>query len=320
MGEKFDWGSHKISDEVILAGSAVNTPREEADLLCDKAARKHYENFLVISRFTRSDLQQDMAALYAYSRYADDLADEGPYLPEERLRLLDTWENMLNEVSENAWTGKARHPIFVSLANTAQKHDLPVKPFRDLIRAFKLDQTKTRYNTWKEVTEYCQGSANPVGRIVLMLHGVRNEEAFAYSDDICTALQLANHWQDMRRDVRNGRIYMPLSTLSKHNANIEDIESLNLTQEIQNAVSYEVKRAEDLFQRGRSLLQLVDPYLSVSLDLFAAGGERILEQIRRKQYDTINQRVRIGRIGRFRLLFRGWRNLRKVERKKIHRK
>ncbi|MCC6859348.1 MAG: squalene synthase HpnC [Bryobacterales bacterium] len=251
-------------------------------------ATHHYENFHVVSFLLPRRLHQDLYNVYAFCRWADDLGDEiGD--PEESLRLLAWWRRELQEM----YAGRAAHPVFVALRGTAARHDLPPQPFDHLIRAFEQDQTVARYGTWEELLGYCRYSANPVGRLVLMLCGYRDEARFRLSDATCTALQLANFWQDVTVDLQKGRIYIPEEVLVRNGCTGGIPRSA--TPAFRAALREAVQYARRLFREGLPLARMVDRRLSFDLDLFSRGGMRILDKIERQEYDVLTARPSIGK-------------------------
>ena len=253
-------------------------------------ARSHYENFHVVSALLPRELHQDFYNVYAFCRWADDLGDEiGD--ARESLRLLEWWRGQL----EAMYQGSATHPVFVALRTTAARRDLPIEPFADLIRAFVQDQTVTRYRTYDELYGYCRYSANPVGRLVLYLCGYRDPERQRLSDSTCTALQLANFWQDVARDLEKGRLYIPLEALERHGCTVEQIEARSETESFRAVMREAVAIARRLFLEGLPLVRMVDRRLGVDLDLFSRGGLRILDKIERQNYNVLARRPAISK-------------------------
>ncbi len=260
-------------------------------------ARRHYENFHVVSFLLPRALHQDFYNVYAFCRWADDLADEiGD--PAESLRLLRWWRHEL----ERMYQGQCLHPVFVALRATVERHALPQQPFADLIHAFEQDQTVTSYEDWDELLAYCRYSANPVGRLVLGLCGYRDLERQHLSDATCTALQLANFWQDVSVDLAKGRIYLPRQVLTRHGSSYGDIRSLNATPGFRGAMEEAVDLARSFFQQGRPLVRMVNWRLALDVDLFSRGGLCILEKIRRQDYDVLGRRPVVSSFDRIRLL------------------
>jgi len=260
-------------------------------------ATHHYENFHVVSFLLPKYLHQDFYNVYSYCRWADDLADEIGNVAES-LRLLDWWQRELDRMYE----GQAQHPVFVALRDTARKFNIPKQPFADLIRAFVQDQKTTRYQTWEEVLDYCVYSANPVGRLVLYLCGYSDPERQRLSDATCTALQLANFWQDVTVDQLKDRVYLPLDLLAKNNYTVEDLFAHRFDSRFEAVMREAVDQARKLFLTGLPLMRMVDRRLSIDLELFSRGGMRILDKIERQKYDVLSRRPSISKVERVSLL------------------
>lgn len=272
---------------------------EEARRYTRRLARTHYENFLVATWLLPRHLQQPFFDLYSYCRWADDLGDEVAE-PEVALDLLDWWEDELGQ----AQRGRPRHPVFVALAATIAQFDLPLPPFHDLLRAFRQDQTKHRYANWEEVVEYSRYSANPVGRLVLSLCGYRDPERQRLSDDTCTALQLANFWQDVARDWRRDRLYIPLDRLAAHGLDEEAIAEGRFDDRYRSLMRELVGRTRDLFLRGSALAGLVSPGLRIDIALFTRSGLAVLDAIAAADYNTLAIRPVVPRSKQMGLLAR----------------
>jgi len=260
-------------------------------------ATHHYENFHVVSWLLPKRLHQDFYNVYAYCRWADDLGDEMGD-PNESLRLLAWWRGEL----EAMYAGQVKHPVFVALRSTVERYDIPQKPFDDLIRAFEQDQTVTRYGNWEELFEYCRYSANPVGRLVLYLCGYSDAERQRLSDSTCTALQLANFWQDVTVDWEKGRVYIPLDVLERHGVTAGDIDARRATPGFLAAMREVVERARELFADGLPLAGMVDRRLALDIELFSRGGMRILDKIEAQHYDVLSRRPAISKTERVWLL------------------
>lgn len=274
-------------------------PQHEALAYTRWLATHHYENFHVVSFLLPRRLHQDFFNVYSFCRWADDLGDEiGD--SGESLRLLAWWRDELNAM----YRGRARHPVFVALAGTAHKHDLPVEPFDNLIRAFEQDQRVARYRDWKELFDYCRWSANPVGRLVLDLCGYRDQERRMLSDATCTALQLANFWQDVSADLDRGRIYLPLDLLARHGCAVDDVQARRFTPAFGEAMREAVGVARQLFLEGLPLAEMVDRRLAIDLELFSRGGLKILDKIAAQDYDVLRGRPAISKRERAGLLLR----------------
>jgi squalene synthase HpnC len=262
-------------------------------------ATHHYENFNVVSWLLPKSLHQHFYNIYAYCRWADDLADEIPDRT-RALELLAWWERELSACYE----GHPSHPVFVALHETIVAKDIPKQPFADLLKAFRQDQTTKRYVTWDAMIDYCVHSANPVGRLVLYLCGYRDEERQNLSDATCTALQLANFWQDVGRDLEKGRIYIPLDIAANHGLAESDIVARNFDDRYPRLMKDLIARTRALFAHGMPLAKMVDARLSVDLEMFSRGGLAVLDAIEVSGYDTLNHRPSIGKAKQMRLLGR----------------
>jgi squalene synthase HpnC len=270
---------------------------EEARAYTRWLATHHYENFHVVSWLLPRRLHQDFYNVYAFCRWADDLGDEiGDRA--ESLRLLEWWRGELRAM----YAGRARHPVYVALRETVARHDLPIEPFADLIQAFVQDQTVSRYATWEEVFGYCRYSANPVGRLVLQLCGYRDEERQRLSDATCTALQLANFWQDVAVDLEKQRVYIPLEVMARHGYTVEDLEARRETAAFRAVMREVVGVARKLFEEGLPLARKVNRRLAIDVELFSRGGMRILEKIEGQDYNVLRRRPQITRAERAWLL------------------
>lgn len=258
----------------------------------------HYENFHVVSFLLPRGLHQDFYNVYAYCRWADDLGDEIGDTARS-LELLAWWRREL----QSLYAGRPpRHPVFAALRQTIERHQLPLEPFDNLIRAFEQDQTTTRYGDWSGVYGYCVNSANPVGRLVLMLCGYRDPERFRLSDATCTALQLANFWQDVTVDLDKGRIYLPLHLFARHGYSEAELIARRCTPAFRAVMREAVDEAQRLFDEGLSLPRLVDRRLALDLELFSRGGMRVLDKIRALDYDVLRARPAISKAERVALL------------------
>jgi squalene synthase HpnC len=262
----------------------------EAKAYCERLATTHYENFHVASWFLPQRLRPHFYSIYAYCRISDDLGDEVGNR-EESLALLDMWGRELDA----CYRGEARHPVFIALAETIRVCDIPQKPFADLLIAFRQDQTVARYPTMEDVLGYCEYSANPVGRLVLYACGYRSAEMFTLSDFTCTALQLANFWQDVSPDYGRGRIYLPLDDMARFGVTEATIAERQATKAFRELLRYEVNYARGLFEQGLPLIRMVDKELALDLDLFSRGGLEILRAIEHRQYDVLSARPSISK-------------------------
>ena len=276
-----------------------------------RLTRAHAENFTVVSWLLPRHLRDDFGHIYAFCRWADDLGDE-PGDPARSLELLAWWRRELDA----CYAGEPRHPVFVALLPTIHRHDIPRRPFDDLIDAFEQDQRVHRYRDWAQVLDYCTRSADPVGRLVLHVCGHRDAQRRQLSDATCTALQLANFWQDVRRDVlERDRVYVPQDVAGRHGLDVElMVTAIRADADRQRCgacpatagmtalraagratVRELVGRTWPLFQRGRALWPLVEREIRVDIQLFTRGGESILRLIERQGFDTFARRPRLGR-------------------------
>jgi squalene synthase HpnC len=262
-------------------------------------ARSHYENFHVVTFLLPRRLHQDFYNVYAFCRWADDLGDEIGN-PQESLKLLEWWRGELDGMYE----GRASHPVFVALQQTTARHELPKQPFADLIQAFVQDQTVLRYPTWEDLFGYCRYSANPVGRLVLHLCGYRDAQRQALSDATCTALQLANFWQDVVRDLEKGRVYIPLEAIERHGYTLEELEARQETPAFRAVMREAVEVARRQFVEGLPLAGLVHRRLAADIELFSRGGMRVLEKIERQNYNVLARRPSVSRTERVWMLLR----------------
>jgi squalene synthase HpnC len=260
-------------------------------------ATHHYENFHVVSFLLPKRLHQDFYNVYAYCRWADDLGDEIADAAES-LRLLEWWRGEL----DGMYAGHTRHPVFAALRPTVEKYGIPREPFSDLIDAFVQDQTVTRYRGWDDLFGYCRNSANPVGRLVLYLCGYSDGARQRLSDATCTALQLANFWQDVTVDLLKDRVYIPLEIVDRHGYSLEDLYARRFTPAFREVMREIVAKTRELFLVGLPLSKMVDRRLAIDLDLFSRGGMRVLEKIEGQGYDVLGARPAISKMERVRLL------------------
>jgi squalene synthase HpnC/squalene synthase HpnD len=288
-------------NELEIAANAPSTgcTLEAAQNYTRWLATHHYENFNVVSWLLPKELHQHFYNLYAYCRWADDLGDEIPDT-QRALDLLDWWEQELNDCYE----GQPSHPVFIALRKTIIAKDIPRQPFADLLKAFRQDQTVKRYPTWDAVLNYCLYSANPVGRLVLYLCGYRDDQRQRLSDATCTALQLANFWQDVARDLEKGRIYIPLDAAAAHGLTESDIVERRFDDRYINLMKDLIVRTRALFAQGMPLAKMVDTGLRVDLEMFSRGGIAVLDAIEAAGYNTLHHRPSIGKAKQARLLGR----------------
>ncbi len=272
---------------------------DDARAYTRQLANSHYENFHVVSFLLPTRLHQDFYNVYAFCRWADDLSDEIGDTAES-LRLLAWWRR---ELAGMFW-GEARHPVFVALRDTARRHDLPCAPFEDLITAFEQDQRVASYETFEEILDYCRYSANPVGRLVLYLCGYGDPERQSLSDHTCSALQLANFWQDVAIDLEKNRIYLPLEWLRRFGFSEEDLRARVFRPAFRDVMREAVSRARELFLKGLPLVGMVDRRLALDLDLFTRGGLLVLDKIERLGFNVLERRPAISKAERAALLLR----------------
>jgi squalene synthase HpnC len=285
--------------EFVRSPEALRKPysTDEAVAYTRWLATHHYENFHVVSFLLPKRLHQDFYNVYSYCRWADDLGDEiGDKT--ESLRLLDWWSGELNEMYE----GRAKHPVFVALLPTIRKYSIPRQPFADLVAAFIQDQQVSRYRDWDELFGYCRNSANPVGRLVLFLCGYSDPLRQELSDATCTALQLANFWQDVTVDLLKDRIYIPLEIMERHGYTEEELFAHRFTPAFREVMREIVGKARELFRQGMPLPGMVDRRLALDIDLFSRGGMRVLDKIEQQGYDVLAARPAISKGERVRLL------------------
>jgi squalene synthase HpnC len=290
-------GWAKLPPEYAIPPAAPSL--EQSRAYCERLARSHYENFSVASWFLPARLRQHFFNVYAYCRISDDLGDEVGN-PAASLLLLDQWQRELDA----CYAGSPRHPVFVALAETVRKFEIPQHEFSDLLTAFRQDQTITRYETFDDLLGYCRNSANPVGHLVLYLCGYRDAERQKLSDYTCTALQLANFWQDVSVDYEKGRIYLPLESLRRFGVSEEDLTANRNTSSFCEMMRFEVARAREWFERGLPLVGKVDKELAIDLELFTRGGQEILNAIEKQGYAVLGRRPSISKSRKLALVAR----------------
>ena len=273
---------------------------------CARVARRHYENFTIGSWLLPRRLRQDLAAVYAFARGADDIADEGETTG--RLQRLQAWEEKLLACARDP--GAAADPVFVALGHTIAARALPLEPFRDLLEAFRRDAAgeTRRFATLADLLGYCRCSANPVGRLVLALFGHRDAARQSRADDICTALQLTNFWQDVAGDLDRGRVYLPDEDLERFAGSRDALAARRVNAAFRDLLAFEVARTRTLFERGLPLADMVGRRLRHEVRIFARGGLAILARIESVGYDVFRRRPTLGRAELLRLVVRGlWR-------------
>ncbi len=282
--------------------SAAARSVAEAFAYCERVAREHYENFPVGSLLIPRSRRRHVCSIYAFARTADDFADEGyetgEWTEDRRLAALDDWERKL----EDCCDGRADHPVFIALGATIRELRLPISLFRDLLSAFRQDVVKRRYENFDEVLDYCARSANPIGRLILLLFDYRDERLHQLSDHICAGLQLANFWQDVELDARKDRVYLPRDEMAWFGVGLDDLRQRRFSHRYAALMKFQVERAKSLFEGGRALPGLVSGRLAIELRLIWLGGMRILERIEELGYDTLNTRPTITTPDKIRLL------------------
>ena len=240
---------------------------------CQKIAAQHYENFPTASKLIRSDLRPAVAAIYAFARAADDMADEGNDAPDIRIKQIDAWESLLERCVEE----ELDHPVFLALGDSIQRFDLPIQLLHDLLTAFRMDCSIHHYATEQELLFYCKHSANPVGRLILALHGIDDAKALHASDCICTALQLTNFWQDFSIDLPKGRCYLPESWLAKQNITGAALIASDVNiEQISPVMAQAIAFTDNLFQEGAALLPMLPWRLRLQIAATLHGGQAIL--------------------------------------------
>jgi phytoene synthase len=259
---------------------------------------RHYENFPVASRFVPRDKRDALAAIYAFARYADDVADEPGV--EDRLEKLAAWRELLR----GCYAGQAQDPVFMALGDAARRFQLSFQNFNNLLRAFESDVRTNRHPDFSSLRDYCVCSANPVGRLVLELFGHRDPELFALSDCICTALQLTNFWQDVAVDFERDRIYLPLADLERFHCTLDDLRAGRAGQRWRELMKFEIARTRQFFERGRALPERVTPRLRFQIRLTWLGGTAILRKIESVDYDVFRRRPSLSKLDWVGLLFR----------------
>jgi squalene synthase HpnC len=297
------WPKDRSMDDVLSEGWArlpatYRIPPQAPDIsearaYCARLARGHYENFSVASWFLPKRLHQHFFNVYAYCRISDDLGDE---VGDTRLSLalLDRWEEELGAMyGSNGGGHTPTHPVFVALAETVQEFGIPQHEFSNLLTAFRQDQTVSRYESFDDLLGYCRNSANPVGHLVLYLCGYADDERQQLSDCTCTALQLANFWQDVGDDWRRGRVYLPQRDMEVFHVTEATIAEGIATEPFRGLLRTEVGYARELFEEGLPLIGMVDRELAIDLDLFSRGGLEILRAIEEREFDVLSKRPAI---------------------------
>jgi phytoene synthase len=255
----------------------------------------HYENFPVASLLLPVNLREPVEAIYAFARSADDIADEGDTPPEKRLEQLTTYRNAIDAIENGGLPGmRGLPPLFARLARIVLNNNLPLKPFHDLLDAFQQDVSKKRYEDFTDLADYCRRSANPIGRLLLVLYNASTLDNLLLSDCICTGLQLVNFWQDVAQDWKKGRIYLPLQDLAQFKVTEEDIAASRCDERWQALLAFEVERARAILTTGAPLAYRLPGRIGWELRLIVASGLRILDRIEAVGYDVFARSPRIG--------------------------
>jgi squalene synthase HpnC len=290
-----------FSDDLRRYGpGAKNRLSREASLAyCARLAAEHYENFSVVTWLTPREHRPAFRSIYAFCRWSDDLGDEVGD-PFRSCELLSWWRDELRAM----YRGQTSHPVMIALAETVEEYRIPIEPFERLISAFLQDQEVTRYETFEQLLEYCERSANPVGRLVLYVAGADEPENVRLADSICTGLQLANFWQDVARDLAIGRIYLPREDRDRFGCSKGELRLGVCTPAIRQLMEFEVGRAREFFENGRSLVRRVGRGMAVDIDLFVRGGMAILDAIEARGFDVLSARPSLSRSTKLRLIAR----------------
>jgi hydroxysqualene synthase len=295
-GTMFDGEGAVVPTRPLLTSDLKQAVRRtwnvpQAFQFCEKLARDHYENFPVASLLVPREKRRHVYAIYAFARIADDYADEPGLTLAERVDSLSVWDEQLID----AYRGHAHHPVFVALRETVDRFEIPIDLFQRLLKAFRSDVTTHRYESFDDVLGYCENSANPIGRLLLLLFNYRSETTMEYSDSICTALQLTNFWQDVTVDLEKDRVYIPLDDIREFGYSEEELLSLHCSQSFRDLMCYEVERTEQMFQDGRPLIRTVGSDLRTELRLTWKGGMHILNKIQRNNFDVLSQRPALSK-------------------------
>lgn len=273
--------------------------RDEAMRYCAALTASHYENFSVVTWLTPPHLIPAFQAVYAFCRWSDDLGDEiGDR--ERSTALLSWWRGELRAMFD----GEPRHPVMIALREVVEEFAIPIDPFEALISAFEQDQVTTDYDSYEQLLDYCTRSANPVGHLILYLGRVHTPENVEFSDATCTALQLANFWQDASRDLDIGRIYLPREDRERFGYSDEDLNARRFTPDFARLLAFEVERTRALFRVGEPLANRLPGRLAVDIELFTRGGQAILDRIEAQGYDVFRTRPTVGKAAKLGLLAR----------------
>ena len=267
----------------------------DAYLKAEEFAKSHYENFPVVSLFIKKEMRKHVAIIYWFARTADDIADEDNFTVEERLLKINNFNERLTHIVAGDYTDEYEHALYL----TINERKLTPVYFSNLLKAFKQDIFQQKWNTFKDILDYCTNSANPVGRLILELYNVRDDKAFYYSDKICTALQLTNFYQDVSKDILKNRIYFPIDEIEKFGVKLKSFELNENNDNLRRLVKFNVERAESFFREGENLLNYLSGRLQYEIKWTILGGRAILKKIIKSDYNVINIRPSLSKFDYF---------------------
>ncbi len=281
---------------------ASDTQLPEAYQYCMAMARSHYENFPVASRLLKKNLRYPVSAVYAFARSADDFADEGEHTESERLTLLNDFEEELDKIQAGL---SSTHPVFIALKDVIYRFQVPISLFYDLLKAFKQDVIKTRYNNFSEILDYCTLSANPIGRILLYLNHSADNDNLNYSDAICTGLQLINFYQDIAQDIdENNRLYLPADEMKQLSVRVSDLRQRINNEHTRELLKLQLKRARSIYIQGHPLCKNLSGRFAVEIGVIYHGGLTVLKKLE-QNIDNIYLRPRLTRHDKYNMFWRG---------------
>ena len=294
----------ELPTPIIEIGPSDPGYLEATFIACEQLAKSHYENFAIGSKMVPKKLRPHFYSIYAFSRCVDDIGDVAKG---DRLALLDLWEKQLDACYPDATDPRGpTHPYFIALARTIQLFNIPADPFKRLIEANRRDQKTTSIKTFDDLLEYCTYSANPVGRLVLYLCGIKDKKLQRLADLTCTGLQLANFWQDVTRDLEIGRIYIPIEDMEQFGISEQQVSGGEADDNFRTLMRFEIDRARQFFIEGYSLAEFLDPEIRSDFALFIRGGLSILQQIERKDFDVLNSRPTVSVYEKGKILASTW--------------
>ena len=288
-----------IQKMVLMNKLLLNNQEKESFKNCSDLAKSHYENFTVWSKLIRKDLMPFFSSIYAFCRVTDDIGDESNKKHENILKSLDEWEKLLL----NCYTNKVNHPYFKAISITIKRIDIPPDNYIKIIDANRQDQIVKSYKNFQLLEEYCRLSANPVGRLVLKIMGYNNNEIMRFSDNICTGLQLLNFCQDISEDLKKGRIYIPEEDMKYHKVKKIDFQKSFVSNEMRNLIKFEIERTEKYFHEGLKIFHHMKRKDQFPISLFLKGGNTIVKEIKRRNFDTLTNKIRISKISKSKILF-----------------